>query len=133
MSGRRPPLDVPRPPSPDERALLDALVALSAVADLVEQVARAEVVSACSCGCPSVGLHTDAPDLPPDVARRLVEPGLHDVVMLTAYGTNAAGDGVQVTLHVIAGTVEELEIWPGVRDGKTATDLPSPAALRRGS
>jgi hypothetical protein len=104
------PLARPRPPTPGERALLEAL----AGDVLAPQVAAAAVVAECSCGCPSIGLATDAPAL----------PGAHGHRELSR--TVLAGDGrtVEVILHVVDGVVQELEVWAGHDGGDPSVPLP---------
>ena len=74
----------------------------------------------CACGCPSVGLERDAPPAATPagwytlVARAVDEEICTDVI-----------------LHVMDGTVLELEIWTVADDGEIGTSIPAPAALRR--
>jgi hypothetical protein len=124
------PLDEPRPVSADEGALLAALVAPLGLDALSEQVARAEVVSVCSCGCPSVGLRSDGPALAADAVRRLSDVGRHDVLGVSAWGLNDERRAVQVTLHVVSGRLQELEVWAGWDGGEVQTTLPAAESLR---
>jgi len=124
------PLDEPRPVSAEELALLAALVEAVGSEALSEQVARAEVVSVCSCGCPSVGLRSDGPALPSDVVRQLSDVGRDDAFALSAWGVNDEGRDVEVTLHVVLGRLEELEVWAGWDGGEVQTALPAAETLR---
>jgi hypothetical protein len=122
---RRVPLDRPRPLSSDERALLDRLVAQLAVPELTEQAATARVVGTCSCGCPSIAFEADGPLVPEDVVVAHEPVGRDDYMMVEAWGRNASRHTVFVTLHVVFGRLDEMEVWARW-DGKTApeTDLP---------
>jgi hypothetical protein len=104
-------LEAPRALSTMEAALVDLLIAPLHVPELSAQVAAAEVVSACSCGCPSVGLRTDGAAVPEDVMRRLSESGRSDVLSLSTVGTDEQGRTVDIVLHLVHGLIEELEVW----------------------
>src|SRR5438067_11741044 len=123
-------LDRPRDLSSAERALLAAIVDGIGPGELSGQVARAKVIAECSCGCPSIGLHTDGPVVIPDVLRRLSPVGRDDVLDVTAYATNRKGREVEITLHIVFGRLEELEIWAGTFGGDPRTEVPSPESLR---
>jgi hypothetical protein len=85
------------------------------------------VIAGCSCGCPSVRLKVarEAPALTIDASESPTrDPAYYS---LTAWGRNAAGEDVQVTLHVLDGRLEELELW-ACREGPT--ELPPLSALR---
>ena len=120
----------PRPLSPEERALLDALVEPLGREELAEQVARAEVVAHCSCGCRSVGLRSDGLELAPDVVMRLTDMGRDDVLHVRAWAFNDADREIEITLHVGDGTVKELEIWCS-DGGEIITEVPLAGSLRR--
>ena len=124
------PLADPRPATDVEGALLEALVAPLGLRELANQVALAEVVSVCSCGCPSIGLRTKGPALSTDVVRRLSDVGRDNVLDVSAWGVNDEGRAVLVTLHVVEGLLEELEVWAGWDGGEVRTTLPSAASLR---
>jgi hypothetical protein len=124
------PLADPRPVTDGERALLEALVAPLGLSELAQQAAHSEVVSVCSCGCPSVGLRADGPALSTEAIRRLSEVGRDDVVDVSAWGVNDEGRAVLVTLHVVDGLLHELEVWAGWDGGEVRTTLPSAASLR---
>lgn len=125
------PLAEPRRLVPTEHVLLKALVEPLGLPELSEQVAHAEVVARCSCGCPSVGLRTTGPELAAEVVRRLDTVGRDDVCAVTAWGVNRHGREVEVTLHVVFGHLEELEIWAGWDGGEVETELPGAESLRR--
>lgn len=84
-------------------------MAFAAVPNLTEQVATARVVSTCDCGCASVGLQSDGPQVPATVVARLSRSGRDDYFAVSASG----GDDVSVVLHVLGGFVGELEIFAG--------------------
>lgn len=127
----------PRPPSAQERALLDYLVKASESPELAEQISRVEVVSTCSCGCPSVGLNAEGPPVTSETVTRLAAWDRHDVqvvgdhlIVVRAVGQNRAGQEVEVILHVVLGLAEELELWAGTWGGDVRTDLPAVDTLR---
>jgi hypothetical protein len=85
------------------------------------------VIAGCSCGCPSVWLKVaqEAPTPTIDASESPTrDPSYYSV---TAWGRNAAGEDVQVTLHVLDGRLDELELWAG-REGPT--QLPPLSTLR---
>jgi hypothetical protein len=67
-------------------------------------------VSACNCGCRSIGLEITSPappaPTPPDAT-------LDYHFAFGAYGTSRAGNLVAVNVHVLHGRLSELEIWDG--------------------
>ncbi len=88
---------------------MDWLVAFADVPSLSEQLATVRVVSTCDCGCASVGLRTEGPQVPATVVARLSDTGRDDYFAVSASG----GGDVSVVLHVFSGFVEELEIFAG--------------------
>jgi hypothetical protein len=104
-------IELPRPRAltSAERALVTWLVALAEVPSLSEQVATVRVVSTCDCGCPSVGLRTDGPQVPASVVAGLSSTGRDDYFAVSAAG----GGRVSVVLHVLGGFLGELEIFAG--------------------
>jgi hypothetical protein len=104
-------VELPRPRAltEAERALMTRLVTFADVPSLSEQVATARVVSSCDCGCASVGLRTEGPQVPATAVARLSDTGRDDYFSVSASG----GDGVSVVLHVLSGFVGELEIFAG--------------------
>ncbi len=84
------------------------LVTLADVPGLSEQVATVRVVSTCDCGCASVGLRTEGPQVPATAVARLSDTGRDDYFAVSA----ACGD-ISVVLHVLSGFVGELEIFAG--------------------
>jgi hypothetical protein len=124
------PLDEPRPLTGPERTLLEALVEPLAREELAQQIARAQVVAHCSCGCRSIGLRSDGPELAPAVVMQLTDLGRDDVLHVRAWATDDAGREVEVTLHVGDGTLKELEIWCS-DGGEIITELPVAGSLRR--
>jgi hypothetical protein len=74
-------------------------------------------VGVCSC-CPSITFVSDGPSM----------PGAGPLE-IAAYGRNRSGKEIRVTLHVVDGRIDELEIWGGERDGIGKTDLPGAHTL----
>jgi hypothetical protein len=101
-------VELPRPRAltDAEHALLARLVAFADVPSLSEQVATVRVVSTCDCGCASVGLRTEGPGVPATVVARLSGTGRDDY-----FAVSASGGDVSVVLHVLSGSVGELEIF----------------------
>ena len=85
------------------------LVTFADVPSLSEQVATVRVVSTCDCGCASVGLRTEGPQVPATAVARLSGTGRDDYFAVSASG----GGDVSVVLHVLSGFVGELEIFAG--------------------
>lgn len=54
--------------------------------------------------------------------RRLSPVGRDDVLSVTAWGRNQEARAVDVTLHVVFGMVQELEVWAGWDGGEVATE-----------
>jgi hypothetical protein len=67
------------------------------------------------------------------VVKRLSETGRDDVLVLSAWGVNDEVRDVWVTLHVVLGRLEELEVWPGWDGGEVRTALPPAESLCRGA
>ena len=124
------PLARPRELSARERELLEALIAPLGVEELGRQVRTAKVVSVCSCGCPSVGLSAEGPRVPPAVALAVDDTARDGTFGVKAWASNDEGRDVEVALHVIEGTVFELEIWSGWDGGDVHTSVPPAASLR---
>lgn len=119
------PLPEARPLTVSERAWLDHLVEPLALPELALQVASAEVISECSCGCPSIGLGGAGPDVPPATIAQLSESGRDDYLSRSASTRNSQGQEVEITLHVGYGRLVELEVWaPHAPDGEVTTELP---------
>jgi hypothetical protein len=111
------PVDVPRPPSPAELRLLTTLAAEDS--ELVAQVRACSIVGECRCGCGSLELHSVTAPLAPDVVAALSADGRGDHLAITADGVDAAGRTVEVTLHVLLGSVRELELFdPSAGEGR---------------
>jgi hypothetical protein len=104
-------VELPRPRTltEAEHALMAKLVTFADVPILSEQIATVRVVSTCDCGCASVGLHTEGPQVPATVVARLSSTGRDDYFAVSASG----GGDVSVVLHVLSGFVGELEIFAG--------------------
>jgi len=111
-------LPSPRALSDAERALATRLAAFADVPGLSEQVATACVVSVCDCGCASVGLRTEAPAVPEAVVTQVSSTGRDDYFAVYA----SAGPQVSVVLHILSGSIGELEIFAG--DGVAVTPPP---------
>lgn len=101
-------LPQPRALTEAEHALLTRFVAFADAASLSEQVATVRVVSTCDCGCASVGLRTDGPQVPAAEVARRSGTGRDDYFAVSAFGVD-----VDVVLHVVGGFVGELEIFAG--------------------
>jgi len=104
-------LPVPRALHPAERELLATLAGYASCDALTEQVASARVTATCRCGCSSVRLGTDGPRVPAGTTSELSRTGRDDY-----FGVGAiAGDepAVDVVVHVLAGTLTELELYAG--------------------
>ena len=117
----------PRPVSEEERAVIDLLLTSPlATAELRAQVDAAQVVGVCSCGCPSIFF-----DTPKDLAA-VPMPDAEMPAEIVAAG-HGVGDGewrkVSVTLHIVQGRLEELEVWGGTRDGTNEGNLPDPKSV----
>jgi hypothetical protein len=123
------PLPQPRPLSHRERELLEFLVEACDSEELREQVAQAEVVATCSCGCPSIGLRGDGPEVPRDEMRGLGDFDHDDHARLTARGLSAGERPVEIALHVSLGRIWEMEVWAGA-DSEVVFDLPALDSLR---
>jgi hypothetical protein len=115
------PLAEPRPSTPAEAAIITALVARTGNAALRAQAESVAVVSTCSCGCPSVGLRTDGPQLSTADMLALSGLGRDDW-----FAVRASVDGTDVIVHVLGGRLGELEVYAG--DG-VAVALPAPPDL----
>ena len=88
-----------------------------------------EVVSRCGWGCASANLEVD-----PKAHAAKWDPaespfGRSDWIPFTARGSDTAGQDVEVTLHVCAGYLQELEIWTGEYGDFS---IPEPETLRFG-
>jgi hypothetical protein len=130
------PLELPRPLTVAERALLDALVQPLGVPELVEQVRLSEVISECSCPCPSIGLRTRAPAISAAAVARVtalerdtVEVRDDGYMSIVAHAT-VSGRQLELTLHMFAGGPGELEIWCSDADVIVET-VPPPDAITR--
>jgi hypothetical protein len=116
-------LDEPRPPSADELRLISTLAAAVDEPLLRKQVQTAEVDAVCRCGCSSVRLRSDAAPLPPARVAALSARGRPDYFSVEASGTGAAGERVEVVLHVVLGRVQELEVFDSFRGQGVAVAL----------
>lgn len=85
-----------------EHALMARLVTFADVPNLSEQVATVRVVSTCDCGCASVGLSTEGPQVPATAVARLSDTGRDDYFAVSA----SDGGDVSVVLHVTGGSSE---------------------------
>jgi hypothetical protein len=112
----------PRPPFPAEVRLLSWL-APAVGPELTGQVAGADVVGACTCGCSSVQLSAVRAPLPVATVRRLSATGRTDHLAVSSSGRGPDGSPVDVVLHLTEGRLHELEVHdPGAGDG-TPVDL----------
>jgi hypothetical protein len=109
----RVPLSRPRPLTPNERALVEFLLAGPLGRDeLRAQAQTAQVVAVCSCRCPSVWLHVDPATRKAEFRPDETPIGRTDWVPITAFQRKTRAT-TEVTLHVVQGLLEELEIWAG--------------------
>jgi hypothetical protein len=94
-------VELPRPRAltEAEHALMARLVTFGDVPNLREQVATVRVASTCDCGCASVGLLTEGPQVPAMAVARLSDTGREDYFAVSASG----GGDVSVVLHVLSG------------------------------
>jgi hypothetical protein len=115
------PLAEPRPPTAAEAAIITALVAHTGNAALRAQAESVQVVSTCSCGCPSVGLRSNGPQLSTVDMLGLSGLGRDDW-----FAVRASHKGTDVVVHVLSGGLGELEVYAG--DGVTVA-LPAPAGI----
>jgi hypothetical protein len=119
-------VDIPaRALTNEECALLDVLLgSLLATPEVRAQVASARVVGVCSCGCRSIFLEagSDTPTVEFPEARLPVE-------ITATTRANSEPWGLSVTLHILLGRIEELEVWGGTRDGTNNGELPKPRDL----
>jgi hypothetical protein len=123
------PLPEPRPLEPQERSLLEFLVESSGSDELRAQVAAVEVVATCACGCASIGLQGDGPQVSRDAMRRIGDFDRDDHAELIAWGVTPEERPVQVALHVSLGRIWELEVWSGP-DDDVVSELPHVETLR---
>ena len=66
-------------------------------------------MSTCNCGCASVGLRTERPQLRATTVSPLSHTGRKDYFAVSA----SDGGDVGIVLHVLSGFVAELEIFTG--------------------
>ena len=128
-------LDEPRRLMDAERAVLDQLVAHADSAQLTAQAASAWVTAVCDCGCRSIRLHSDAAALSPAAMMDLSSTGRDDWFSIDctiprepAEVDRSTGSLslFQVVVHVVAGSLHELEIFAG--EG-VAVEVPRPDEL----
>ena len=128
------PFKRPRGLRANERELLEFLVGGPLGCEVLRrQIRSARVTGRCRCGCPSITLETDAPELRATEMKQRSEFGRDDVLEIPAVGRNRAGKRVEVTLHVVYGRIWELEIWAGWDGGEVRTDVPDVTTLVHGS
>jgi hypothetical protein len=105
----------PRPLTPEERELLDFLIASQPEsAEMKAQAASAKVGGQCSCGCASVTFEVD----PASPGIAFSDPKFPHHAEISAQGLNESGVCLSVTLHITGdlragdGRLTELEVWP---------------------
>lgn len=118
-------LPAPRRLTASERDLLLALLRPTGNGQLRAQVKAASVVGTCACGCSSLQLATTAEPLHALEVASISTSGRYDYVGVGADGTNAAGQAVQVAVHVLEGVLIELEVYAG--EGVAAPPPPAKA------
>ncbi len=106
-------LAMPRGLSADERRLLTGLTAAVDDPLLERQVARAVVVATCHCGCSSLRLSSDAPRVPAGRIAQLSSRQRPDYFYVDAVGRGPSPTTAQVVLHVVEGSIHELEVFAG--------------------
>jgi hypothetical protein len=121
-------LDSPRPPTASQLRLLSWLTT-GADKALTDQIAHSVVVGQCVCGCSSVQLTTSAAPLPAETIGRLSSTDRSDYLSLTSTGRSRTGHRVDVVLHVVNGSVSELEVFDSEAGEGTAVDLESLLSL----
>jgi hypothetical protein len=104
-------LPEPRRLTPAEQALLGRLVMHARSTELTAQAATAWVVGVCGCGCGSVRLRTDAPALSRAKMKQFSGTGRDDWFSIS--GASGAAGSPSVVLHIVQGTLHELEIFAG--------------------
>jgi hypothetical protein len=110
------PLPAPRPLGEEERELVDFLLAGPLGNEELRLQARtARVVSHCSCGCRSVGLSVEGPGI--------AAPGTRSWLGLAATDQSASGGRIEVTLHVVDGALDRLEVWGGRYGARPPLDI----------
>ncbi|SDN80219.1 hypothetical protein [Geodermatophilus sp. DSM 45219] len=116
----------PRPPTPGERRLLDALAAVVGEPLLRAQAGTALVDGVCGCGCSSVRLSTPSAAVPAARVAELSATGRDDHLAVEGTGRGPDGHAVDVVLHVVRGRLYELEVFDPVAGEGAAVD---PATL----
>jgi hypothetical protein len=113
---------VNRPFRSEEKALFRWLIShgTAEAAQYAAQVERVQVVSECSCGCPTIGLALDG---------RLVAQTGGSLIISDLVGTSPEGHKVNVILHVRGEELSELEVY--ACDGSDVLSLPKPEDLKR--
>jgi hypothetical protein len=125
-------LSEPRRLTKAEQAVLDRLVAHAGSAELTAQAASVRVTAACDCGCRSVRLHSEAPALSRAAMVRLSSTGRDDWFSIDYTRVDAVPGGAegvslfQVVVHVVAGSLHELEVFAG--EG-VVVEIPPPEEL----
>jgi hypothetical protein len=122
-----------RPLTASERKLLDYLASFAASPELTAQAAAASVTAVCTCGCSSIQLAGDGPDVPASTIARLSPYGRPDHVGIGVSRPDEDEDDtdehvgyiLQVILHV-GSRLLELEIYHA--DGERLP-VPDPADL----
>jgi hypothetical protein len=102
-------LPQPRALTEAEHALVTRLAAFADVPTLSEQIETVLVVSTCDCGCASVGLRTEGPQVPATRHRAAERHRARRLLRRERAGV----DDVSIVLHVLSGFVGELEIFAG--------------------
>ena len=122
-------LDEPRSPSEDERRLMAVLAAGANEPLLTEQVRTIVIDAVCRCGCSSVRLRSDEPAIPPARVAQLSKHERDDFFRVQAFSNDPAQELVYAELHMMAGRVEELEVYDGARGDGAAAALAQIAEL----
>jgi hypothetical protein len=121
-------LGASRPLTVSQLRLLSWLTT-GAGAVLTDQVEQSVVIGQCACGCSSVELATSAAPLSAQTMRGLSGRDRSDYISLTSTGRSPAGHRVDVVLHVVDGSVSELEIFDSEAGEGTVVDPDSLLSL----
>jgi hypothetical protein len=126
-----------RPLTAPEQRLLDYLVSFAACPELTAQAATASVAAVCTCGCSSIQLTSEGPDVPGTTIARLSPNDREDYVGIGCVWSDDEDDEdddfegeheyglFQVVVHVSTRLLE-LEIF---HEEGEALPVPDPADL----
>jgi hypothetical protein len=113
----------PRELTDGERDLLAVLVAATGSPHIAAQLPTAQVSGTCRCGCSSIRLTARASAMPPAAVLERTPGKQDDYVAVTAEAAAGVQEPVAVTLHIVDGSLHELEIFAG--EGQPVTTPPA--------